>query len=117
MTHALAVAAWQRVQEQDFVEQNGRRAGTADVHPPAVLTPPAGEGGLPNDWLRVARLSGTGSVLLPGAARMLGITVLKGQVRLGATSASRGRSMVVPACLGAATLELSEAHAIVSSVA
>lgn len=117
VTHALAVTAWDRVQQQDFVALIRRRAGAADVSAPAALTPLAGEGGLSNEWLRVARLAGTGAVRLPTRDRMLGVTVLEGEVRLGATSASRGRSMVVPACLGTADLELTRAHAIVSSVA
>ena len=116
VTHALAVTAWGRVQEPGFVAQICRRAGAAEVRAPATLTPLAGEGGLESAWLRVARLAGTGSVRLPGGDRMLGITVLEGQVRLGATTADRGRSMVVPACLGDALVELNEAHAIVSSV-
>ncbi|MFT3921454.1 MAG: class I mannose-6-phosphate isomerase [Myxococcales bacterium] len=114
--HALAVTAWQRVQEPAFVGEIRRQAGPAEVHGKASLTPLAGDGGLNSQWLRVGRLAGTGVLNLPASERLLGITVLEGKVRLGSTTAERGRSMVVPACLGDALVELSQAHAIVSSV-
>ncbi len=114
--HALAVTAWERVQQAGFEERIRKRAPLVSREAPAEFTPLAGGTGLTNAWLRVGRLAGTGTLSLPTEDRMLGITVLEGELRLGAVCAEAGRSMVVPACQGSATLELSGAHAIVSSV-
>ena len=114
--HALAVTAWERVQREAFVGQIRRQAGPADPRGPARWTPLAGPGGLQSAWLRVGRLAGTGELEQPASDRLLGITVLEGQVQLGDVTAERGRSMVVPACQGDVRLTLRQAHAIVSSV-
>lgn len=114
--HALAVTAWDRVQRDDFVTRIGLRAGAPDLEAPARLMQLAGPGGVDSDWLRVARLSGTGSLPFPQAGRLVGITVVEGSVQLGGITAGQGRSMVVPACFEG-LIVLSKAHAIVSSVA
>jgi hypothetical protein len=114
--HALSVTDWDRVQREEFVPSICRRAGPPDLQGPAQLTPLAGPAALPNPWLRVDRLMGTGVLSLPRSDRLVGITVLEGRVRMGSTTAERGRSMVVPACLGDSPVELHEAHAILSSV-
>jgi hypothetical protein len=115
--HALAVTSWERVQSDAFISQISTRAGAPDLHGAAHLTPLAGPGALTSDWLQVSRLSGTGVLPLPGAGRLVGLTVLEGRVRLGGLSAERGRSVVVPASLGDTLVELEAAHAILSAVA
>jgi mannose-6-phosphate isomerase len=115
--HALAVTTWERVQRDDFVESIRVRAGTCHIDGAPSLLPLAGPGALTSEWLRVARLTGTGSVQLPSHGTLLGITVLSGAVHVAGVRAERGRSMVVPAELSGAEAELSQAHAIVSAVA
>jgi mannose-6-phosphate isomerase len=115
--HALAVTAWERVQREDFAASIRVRAGEPDMDTPPQFLRLAGPGGLSSQWLRVARLSGTGAINLPGHPGLLGITVLSGSVSVDGVTAERGRSMLVPARSGRATAQLASAHAIVSAVA
>jgi mannose-6-phosphate isomerase len=114
--HALAVTAWERVHGEAFVGAIRIRAGRPELGAAASFLPLAGPGGLHNTWLQVGRLAGSGALTLPRLDRLLGITVLEGKVRVGATTAVRGRSMVVPASHGGAPVELERAHAILSAV-
>ena len=114
---ALSVTAWERVQADAFIDSIRLRAGTVAPDAPAQVTPLAGDGGLPSDFLRVTRLAGSGSAQLPPIARLQGITVVEGSVQLGALTIARGRSAVVPACCAGAAIELSGAHALVCAIA
>lgn len=115
--HALRVTAWERVRRDDFVESIRVRAGVPELALPARALALAGDGGLASTFLRVTRLAGNGALALPQLDRLLSITVLSGSVRLGELLVERGRSAVVPACLGGALVELTRAHAIVCAVA
>jgi mannose-6-phosphate isomerase class I len=115
--HALAVTAWQRVQTDDFIDRIRVRAGAVSLAEPPQLTPLAGDGGLPSDFLRVTRIAGSGSARLPAIDRLQGITVVAGSVRIGALTVARGRSAVIPACCAGAAVELTEAHALVCAIA
>ena len=115
--HALAVTAWERVQSDGFIDSIRLRAGEVALDAPPQLTPLAGDGGLASDFLRVTRLSGSGSARLPSLDRLQGITVVAGCVQIGALSVPRGRSAVVPACCAGSAIELVGAHALVCAIA
>jgi mannose-6-phosphate isomerase len=117
--HALSVTRWESVQADDFVARIRIRGGLPDAAGAATLLPlcgPVSVGGLVSNWLAVHRLSGTGIAPLPSLPRLCALTVLEGQVRIGTLCVERGRTAVVPASMAEAEVELSAAHAIVSSV-
>ena len=115
--HALAVTDWQRVQADGFIDSIRVRAGLASSSAAATWTALAGDAGLASHWLRVGRVTGSGSLALPAIDRMHAVTVMDGEVRIGSLVIERGRSAVVPACLAGATLTLHGAHALVMAVA
>ncbi len=115
--HALAVTRWREVQEDGFLDSIRVRAPLPPLDEPALVTMLAGEGGLASDWLRVARLAGTGRSALPALDRLLGLTVLAGTVEVAGLVVGRGRSAVVPARLAGSEVVLHAAHAIVTAVA
>jgi hypothetical protein len=115
--HALAVTRWDEVQDDGFIDSIRVRAPLPSLGEAAHLTALAGAGGLPSQWLRVSRLTGTGRTALPELDRLQGITVLSGSVELNGLSIGRGRSAVVPASLAGSEVVLQSAHAIVTSVA
>ena len=115
--HALRVTAWERVRARGFIESIRVRAGEARPDAPASYLALAGDGALTSAFLRVGRLAGTGRTTLPTVDRMQAVTVLAGEVRVGALTIARGRSAVVPACLAGSDVELDGAHALVSAVA
>ncbi len=117
LEHALRVTAWQRVQEDGFVESIRLRAGDPALDGSAICTTLAGPKGLASRWLRVARMSGTGMLALPEVERMHALTVVAGEVRIGDLTIARGRSAVVPACWAGRGLELTRAHALVCAEA
>lgn len=117
MEHALAVTDWQRVQADGFIESICVRSGSPSLSAPARYTALAGDNALASTWLRVGRLSGSGSVALPSVDRMQGLTVISGVVQVGSLVIERGRSAVIPAWMAGCTVELSQAHVIVSSIA
>ncbi len=114
--HALNVTAWDRVREPGFVDSIRVRAGAPMLDAPPVLMPLAGPDAVQSDWLRVSRLNGTGSLRFPRIDALVGVTVLEGSVTAGNVTAQRGRSLVIPASY-AGDLELTKAHALLSSVA
>jgi hypothetical protein len=65
----------------------------------------------------VARLTGRGAVELPFPGRLRGITVLAGEVTLGGVTIAAGRSGVAPACFAEESVQLTDAHAIVTAIA
>jgi hypothetical protein len=115
--HALAVTDWQRVQADPFIDSIRVRAGTPLLASEASFTVLAGAGGLTSEWLRVARISGTGPLVLPPIDRMQALTVIDGRVRVGELTVERGRSAVIPAWMAGCTLELDTAHAILTAIA
>jgi mannose-6-phosphate isomerase len=117
--HALAVTRWESVQNDDFVSRIRCRASAPDLEQPARLLPlcgPVSVGGLVSNWMCVYRLSGHGETKLPALPRLLAITTLEGEVRVGSIVIERGRTGVVPASLAESSVELAHAHAIVSAV-
>lgn len=115
--HALGVTRWERVQADDFIDSIRVRAGTPMLAEAPHQLSLAGEGGLASAWLRVARLCGTGRHHLPSVQRMQALTVIDGSVQVGELTVGRGRSAVVPACLGGSSIELRHAHVLLSAIA
>jgi mannose-6-phosphate isomerase len=120
--HALAVTRWDAPRGAAFAESVRLRAGEPDLGAAASLTRLAGpRGGLPSAWLDVARLAGTGELAWPAADALVGLTVVAGSVTVieahgRRTRVERGRSAVLPACLGDVRLSLDAAHAVLSSI-
>jgi mannose-6-phosphate isomerase len=114
--HALRVTAWQRVQEDGFLDSIRLRAGPPDLTAAAGARTLAGGSGLASPWLHVTRVAGTGATRLPSVDRMLAVTVLAGALRIGELRVERGRSAVVPARLAGAVVQLEGAHVLVCAV-
>lgn len=114
---ALAVTDWRRFEDPNFVAGIQLRAPALALAAAPVTAALAGPGGLPNDFLAVSRISGSGPTQLPYRQRLQGLTVLEGSVQLGELRVGRGRSAVIPACAADLPLELSSAHALVCAVA
>jgi mannose-6-phosphate isomerase class I len=117
MEDALAVTDWARFQRANFVEHIRLRTAPIALSEPPVVSVLSGADGLPNAFLAVSRLCGSGQVALPYRDCLQSITVLAGSVRVGNLSVPRGRSAVVPACAADLPLALEAAHAIVCAVA
>jgi mannose-6-phosphate isomerase class I len=85
----------------------------------AVLCGPEQGAQVISPYLRVARLTGTGTTRLPDWSCLRALTVIDGNVRLrgafGELSVPRGCTAAVAAGLGTLACELDRAHAIVSS--
>jgi Phosphomannose isomerase type I len=114
---ALAVTAWERVTSDAFVDAIRLRGGPALTAGTARAEPLAGPGGLDSEFLRVARITGTGALPLPFAGRLRGVTVLAGSVSLGDVLVEAGRSAVAPASFGEGHATLTDAHAVVTAIA
>ncbi len=117
MEDALAVTDWARFQRPNFVEHIRVRAQAPDLTGTSSLAVLAGPSGLPNSFLAVSRLCGSGQVELPYRDCLQSITVLSGSASIAGVEVTRGRSAVVPACAADLPLTLSSAHAIVCAVA
>lgn len=115
---ALAVTEWDGPRGEALLDAIRVRAGDPDVDGRARLGPLIGPSGaaLESNHLRVARLEGRGRVALPGWPVLMGLTVLAGEVEVAGVVAEVGRTMAIPADLGAAEVELDRGHAILSAV-
>lgn len=76
---------------------------------------------LASAWLDVSRIAGCGALAWPAAGGLVGLTVVAGSVTIveqsgRETLVARGRSAVLPACIGAVTLRLELAHAVLASI-
>jgi mannose-6-phosphate isomerase len=114
---ALAVTDWARFQRSNFVEHIRMRTAPVDLAAKPAVSVLLGAHGLPNTFLSVSRLCGTGPAELPYQDCLQSITVLAGSVRIAEMTVARGRSGVVPACAADLPLVLDAAHAIVCAVA
>jgi len=76
---------------------------------------------LASAWLDVSRLAGSGELAWPVAGTLVGLTVVAGSVTIveqsgRETLVAQGRSAALPACIGAVTLRLERAHAVLASI-
>lgn len=122
VAHALAVTRWDRPRGVAFTDRVRLRAGAAALQDTARLVRLAGpRGGLSSAWLDVTRVAGTGDLAWPPTDALVGLTVLAGRISIHeatgrVTNVERGRSAVLPACLGEVRLELESAEALLSSI-
>lgn len=121
LDQALETTDWAAAREGALLARIRHRAGPFDLTTPAVLEPLGGpRGPIVSSELAVARVAGTGSLLLDGEARLRALTVVEGRITLkgdGYTvEVPAGRTAALPARLGPARLELERAHAALSAV-
>lgn len=121
LDRALGVTRWQAPREAALLDVARVRLGPAPKAA-AQLEPLCGPGApLGSDDLCVARLAGTGEVALPDASVLRGLTVVGGHIELAGARYSvpvhAGWSAVLPACLHDVTARLTNAHALLCSVA
>jgi mannose-6-phosphate isomerase class I len=122
--HALAVTRWERANDEAWLASRQLVLGWPDSAAPArceLLCAPQAEARLRSARLRVARLFGTGTTQLPAWNALRAVTVVEGEVRLGAGTDAilvpAGTTVAVPAVLGALETELAQAHALISAAA
>lgn len=119
--HALAVTRWDRACDPRWLASRRVHSAPRDLATSAgceALCGPEPGSALPCAKLRVARLSGSGRIALPGWNVLRSLTVIEGRIVLGRGSAAQsleaGMTAAVPAAAGALELELHAANALVS---
>jgi mannose-6-phosphate isomerase len=119
LDHALAVTAFERVTDRAWLASRRASFGWPASDGRAQLQWLCGDdasAGVRSDALRMARLCGSGALELPALDALCSLTVVEGEVRLGAgaqpTCIAAGTTVALPACLGAQPLQLSGAHAL-----
>jgi mannose-6-phosphate isomerase len=120
LSRALAVTRWDGPRGASFVERVRARVGIDLDSPPSIARVAGRQGRVASDALEVAIMAGTGRLECPRTDAVESWTVLDGTVRLsGATfevEIPRGRSAVVPACVGAMRCDADAAHVLIASV-
>ena len=123
LAHALAVTRWDRATDPAWLASRRARLGWPDARGAArveLMCGAAPHAVLASSALRVARLCGTGAARLPAWNALRALTVIEGEVVLGAgrdaLAVAEGCSAAVPAVAGELALELQQAHAIVAAV-
>jgi mannose-6-phosphate isomerase len=127
VAEALACTRWERATDPVWLASRCHAFGAATLHGPArceVLCAAARDPGAPalrSEALRIARLSGSGALELPGWPVLRSLTVFEGSVVLGSGEAAlrvpRGTTVAIPAACGALPCALDAAHALVCAVA
>ena len=120
LSRALAVTRWDAPRAGAFLERVHARVHVDLASAPSIVRAMGRGARAHSDALEVALLAGTGSVDVPRTNAIEAWTVLEGSVRLVGASFSveipRGRSAVVPACVGAMRCEARGAHVVLSMV-
>lgn len=117
---ALAVTRWDAPRGEALLATIRRRAGAADLDAAPRIEALAGpDGPVPFALLEVERICGTGTTTLPAVPYPRGLTVVAGAVTLRGEGwqvrAERGRSVAVPAGVGALSVDLEGACAVVAA--
>jgi len=119
LSRALAVTRWDAPRGEAFVERVRTRVGVDLASAPAFVRAAGRDAALASDALEVAVLAGTGSVEAPRVDAPQAWTVVDGAITLRGegfeTEVPRGRSAVVPACVGAMTVVARAAHVVISA--
>lgn len=122
LDHALAVTAFEHATDPAWLQARRASAGWPPAGASARLEQLCGDAPsvrVRSDALRMARLCGTGTLELPGEPVLRSLTVIEGELLLGAgehaTTVQRGTTVALPACLGDQPVRLSGAHALVCS--
>jgi mannose-6-phosphate isomerase len=120
---ALEVTDWVRTRDPSYLAAQRCRPGPIDLAAAArceVLCSSDASALVRSDYLRAARLSGTGDVQVPDWNTLRGITVIDGEVELRGNfeplRIARGRTAALPACSTGIVCRLDRAHALISSV-
>ena len=119
---ALAVTAWDRPRGEALIGHVRHRASGASTNADASIESLSGSGSpLPWSVFFVDRITGNGTVQAHDRTRLQALVVIEGSVGVlhegGKLQVRAGQSAVLPACLGAAELDLNEAHALLCAVA
>ena len=117
---ALAVTDWSRPRQAALIDTIGARNPWPDVDGPVALSTLAGPGGsVASDVFRIARLSGTGTIDIPRAQLLTGLTVIAGEVTVVASATEtivrQGQSAAIAACVDV-RLRAQGAHALLCAV-
>ncbi|MFO0693036.1 MAG: type I phosphomannose isomerase catalytic subunit [Polyangiales bacterium] len=120
--HALAVTDWNLPRGPSIVSRIRHRAGAPKLDGTARLDRLCGrDGPVKSRDFEVARITGTGKLVLEPAGKLRGLTVVSGTARLyyddGVLVVRGGRSAVLPASIGRLELELERCHAVLSAIA
>lgn len=120
---ALEVTDWVRTSDPKWLAAQRVRPEPIDLAAAARCEELCGfEPGAPvrSDYLRAARVAGSGGVRLPDWNTLRALTVIEGEVELhgdfGALRVARGRTAALPACSTALLCRLDRGHALLSSV-
>jgi mannose-6-phosphate isomerase class I len=120
---ALSVTEWERASDSAWLAQQRTALGTADCAAAArceLLCGTESDAPVRSQYLRAARVCGSGSVRLPGWDCLCALTVIEGHVVLrgafGSVQVDRGSTAAIPAALSGLECALAGAHALVSSV-
>jgi mannose-6-phosphate isomerase len=120
---ALAVTDWVSSSDANWLARQRTALGTPDLDAAArcdALCGPERDAPVSSDYLRAARLSGTGSSRLPLWNTLSALTVIEGSVLLrgafGSVRVEAGATAAVPAAISGIECDLARAHALVSSV-
>jgi mannose-6-phosphate isomerase class I len=123
LERALAVTDWASASDANWLARQRTSLGVPDLDAAGrctALCGPEPDAKVHSDYLRAARLSGTGSSRLPTWNTLSALTVIDGSVLLrgafGSVLVERGASAAIPAALAGTACELTRAHALVSSV-
>jgi len=121
---ALSVTDWALASDANWLARQRTALGPADCAAAARCEPlcDAEGGGAPvrSDYLRAARLAGSGNVRLPEWDTLSALTVIEGHAVLrgsfGSVRVDHGSTAAIPAQLPGLECELTQAHALLSSV-
>lgn len=120
---ALEVTDWVRTRDPKYLAAQRCRPAKMDLAAAArcdVLCGSEASAPVRSDYLRAARISGTGDVNVPDWNTLRGLTVIDGEAELrgdfGSLRIARGRTVALPACSTGLVCRLERAHALVSSV-
>jgi mannose-6-phosphate isomerase len=120
---ALEVTDWVRTSDPTYLAAQRVRPAPFDLAAAArcdLLCGAEAAAPVRSDYLRAARVSGSGDVRLPDWNTLRALTVIEGEVELrgdfGSLRIARGRTAALPACATGLSCRLERGHALLSSV-
>jgi mannose-6-phosphate isomerase len=119
LSRALAVTRWDAARDEAFVDRVRTRVRIDRSSAPTLVRVAGRDAHVASNALEVAVLAGTGSLDAPRTDAVQAYTVVDGAITLRgedfALDVPRGRSAVVPACVGAMRCEARGAHVVIAS--
>jgi mannose-6-phosphate isomerase len=120
---ALEVTDWVRTSDPKYLAAQRVRPAAVELGAAArcdMLCGAEASAPVRSDYLRAARVSGSGDARLPDWNTLRALTVIEGEVELrgefGTLRITRGRTAALPACATALSCRLERGHALLSSV-